>query len=207
MDLGLGPRLPAGVAIVGLNELNDPDQGCRNHIHWSTLALTLPREGVLRRFPTEPARLKRFIDVRWSNGPVCNRCAAPEPSWIKTRAIFQCRQCKSQFSATTGTLLHRTRLSMGTWFSATESVILYRSLMPAHDIPAARLSVFLGIEYVAARRVRRLIVEDVRPEGRGFLSSAICSLAPKIPLHIEIDSDSHLRWLLDQHVSGKRSGG
>lgn len=167
-------------------------------IHWLTMRLTLPQEGVAIHFRSEPARLRRLTDVRWPNGPQCVRCDAEQPTWIRTREIFQCSQCRHQFSVTSGTFTHRTRLNLGTWFGAVESLVHYRSAGVRNHMPAQALARKLGIEYVAARRIRTLVIKDVQVGGRGILSSALCIQPLILPEDTNLGSIKHLAWLLDQ---------
>ncbi|MBU2865742.1 transposase [Pacificibacter marinus] len=61
-------------------------------LFWRALALSLPDEGVAYCFPDEPSRLERLIDVRWPQGPTCNKCGSEGVSRIKSRQLFQCEQ-------------------------------------------------------------------------------------------------------------------
>lgn len=146
-------------------------------IHWDDLARRLPPEGVLRRFPTEEARIERLAAVRWPEEIKCPRCGAPNPSRILTRGTYQCRKCRNQFSATSGTYLHGSRLSLAMWFQAAESMINYRAQVSRHQIPAHALSDILGCAYVTARRVIKLVGCDIRRDGPKILSTAICGRA------------------------------
>ena len=49
---------------------------------------------------------------------VCPRCLHPASSWISTRRLEQCGQCRYQSSVTAGTIFHGTRLPLRTWFWA-----------------------------------------------------------------------------------------
>ncbi|HAC57724.1 MAG TPA: hypothetical protein DCF73_05150 [Rhodobiaceae bacterium] len=56
--------------------------------------------------------------ARWPDGPVCTRCGAQgKASRIATRpGLWTCRACRrSQYSVTSGTPLHRTRLPVAHW--------------------------------------------------------------------------------------------
>lgn len=161
------------------------------------MALSLPEEGVAKHFPHESARIERLSEVRWPNGPQCGRCLGDSVSWIKTRSLFQCRRCQHQFSVRSGTSLHRTRLPLGIWFQAAESLIHYRAnVSSAYHMPAHALAQNLGIQYVAARRTRRVVLDDIEEGGQDFLRSAICVRALRVPDGITEYSYDHLRWLI-----------
>ena len=69
-------------------------------------------------FPDEEACWTRLRRARWPDGFVCPRCGSQESSWISTRRLEQCRRCRYPGSVTAGTVFHRTRLPLRTWFWA-----------------------------------------------------------------------------------------
>jgi transposase-like protein len=69
-------------------------------------------------FLDEEACWKALREARWPHGFVCPRCGSEASSWISTRRLEQCRRCRYQCSVTAGTVFHRTRLSLLTWFWA-----------------------------------------------------------------------------------------
>lgn len=54
---------------------------------------------------------QRFIDWRWPCGVKCPRCGTGEPYLMTERKIFRCRECRMQFSATSGTAFSGRKLS------------------------------------------------------------------------------------------------
>lgn len=69
-------------------------------------------------FPDEQACWETLRQVRWPKGFVCPRCGHEASSWISTRRLEQCRNCRYQCSVTAGTVFHRTRIPLLTWFWA-----------------------------------------------------------------------------------------
>jgi hypothetical protein len=51
-----------------------------------------------------------LMNWKWPNGARCPHCRSKEHSFNSKRLIFQCRNCRKQYSLTTGTKLHATRL-------------------------------------------------------------------------------------------------
>lgn len=70
-------------------------------------------------FDSENNCLEYITKLRWPNGFRCPACGleAEKPSMIG-RGLFLCRQCKRQTSITAGTLFHKTRKALRTWFLA-----------------------------------------------------------------------------------------
>ena len=70
------------------------------------------------RFPNEEACWEALRQARWPEGFVCPRCGHSTSSWISTRRLEQCCRCRYQCSATAGTVFHRTRIPLLSWFWA-----------------------------------------------------------------------------------------
>lgn len=73
-------------------------------------------------FPNEAACVKFLIDSRWPDGFVCPRCGGSEHYWKKARKLLQCKQCGYQVSPTAGTIMHRSKMPLTTWFQAAYQV-------------------------------------------------------------------------------------
>lgn len=69
-------------------------------------------------FPNEESCLKFLIQSRWPDGFVCPRCGHRDYYWIGTRNLLRCKKCSHDTSATAGTVMHRSRMSLRTWFQA-----------------------------------------------------------------------------------------
>ena len=69
-------------------------------------------------FPDEEACWRALRGARWPRGFVCPRCEETASSWISTRRLEQCCRCRYQCSVTAGTVFHRTRAPLLTWFWA-----------------------------------------------------------------------------------------
>jgi transposase-like protein len=83
---------------------------------------------VTRKFKTEEECLEHLEKTRWPDGVRCPTCGnnkickgARKPSAKNLRARFyQCLEptCKQQFSATNGTIFHRSHIPLSSWFMA-----------------------------------------------------------------------------------------
>ncbi|MCP3911907.1 MAG: IS1595 family transposase [Actinomycetia bacterium] len=58
-----------------------------------------------------------LVGLRWPDGFVCPACGEPD-GWETKRGLFMCRSCGRQTSVTAGTIFHRTRTPLRTWFAA-----------------------------------------------------------------------------------------
>ena len=70
------------------------------------------------QFPHEEECWRALREMRWPHGFVCPRCGQRGSHRLRTRRIDQCRVCHYQASPTAGTIFHKTRVPLRTWFLA-----------------------------------------------------------------------------------------
>jgi hypothetical protein len=68
-------------------------------------------------FPDDAACLAYLELLRWPTGFVCPVCGAVG-GWRTAKARWMCTACGRQTSVTAGTIFHRTRTPLSTWFAA-----------------------------------------------------------------------------------------
>jgi transposase-like protein len=86
--------------------------------------LTLDR--ILRHFSTDEAAREYLESVRWPNGPVCAHCGGTEKVYAiaanpeaKVRpGLYQCGDCKGQFTVTVGTIFEDSKVPLRKWLVA-----------------------------------------------------------------------------------------
>ena len=71
----------------------------------------------LNWFDSEESCRLYLQKCRWPDGFVCNRCGSTKEPWTTSRGYLHCRECQHEVSVTAGTVFHRTRLPLRTWFS------------------------------------------------------------------------------------------
>lgn len=121
-----------------------------------------------KQFPNEEAARAWFERARWPDGPVCPRCGlVGQAYWISTRRVWCCGGCKSQFTVTAGTPMHRTHLPLVTWSQA-----MWLISASSKGISAMKLAEWLGVAYQTAwhlgHRIRAMMAED-DPVLRGIV--------------------------------------
>lgn len=72
---------------------------------------------VLEWFPDDLACLEYLAHLRWPDGFVCLVCGAGE-FWKTGAGLWMCKNCQRRTSITAGTIFHRTRTPLSTWFAA-----------------------------------------------------------------------------------------
>ena len=71
-----------------------------------------------RMFPDEAACVVYLAARRWPDGFCCPRCGHDAAFALPRRRLWQCKACGHQTSVTAGTVMHRTRTPLLTWFGA-----------------------------------------------------------------------------------------
>lgn len=121
-----------------------------------------------RRFPTDDACLEFLAHVRWSNGFVCPACGGRNAWFIASRRLWEC-ECSRQTSVTAGTVLHKTRTPLTTWFYA---AYLMTALTPG--ISALQLQKQLGIKrYETAFQILHKLRSALVAPNREKLSGTV----------------------------------
>ncbi|HME71902.1 MAG TPA: IS1595 family transposase, partial [Myxococcota bacterium] len=70
------------------------------------------------QFPEEESCWMALRQIRWPHGFICPRCAKRGSHRLRSRRLEQCRSCRYQTSVTAGTIFHKTRVPLRTWFLA-----------------------------------------------------------------------------------------
>lgn len=83
--------------------------------------MQMPKISLLewqKRFGTEKSCMQTLTKVRWPKGFQCPKCVCTKSSFIVTRKLHQCSQCRHQVSIIADTLFHATKISLVKWFWA-----------------------------------------------------------------------------------------
>jgi transposase-like protein/ribosomal protein L37AE/L43A len=68
-------------------------------------------------FPDEESCREYLEQLRWPDGFVCPACAVDGKAWRTGKGLWMCAQCGRKTSVTAGTIFHRTRTPLRTWFA------------------------------------------------------------------------------------------
>jgi transposase-like protein len=106
--------------------------------------------------------------LRWPNGFVCPACGVVGEPWRTARGRLGCRSCGRSTSATAGTIFHRSRLPLATWFAAVWLVCSQKN-----GVSAQGLARVLGVSYETAwvwlHKLRRAMVRPDRDQLSGLV--------------------------------------
>jgi len=77
-----------------------------------------------KHFPNEEACIAHLYTKRFPDGFICHYCeqhegdAGPPYAFAGRPAVYRCRSCKRDTSLTAGTIMHRSKQPLYTWFWA-----------------------------------------------------------------------------------------
>jgi transposase-like protein len=100
---------------------------------------------------------------RWPDGFACPRCAGPSRGYMSVRRVHECAQCGYQCSVTAGTIFHKTRTPLTSWFWA-----IYRMSHDKKGISALQLSKEIGVHYGTAWLMQHKIRKAMQDRDQGY---------------------------------------
>ncbi|MBZ5707460.1 MAG: IS1595 family transposase [Acidobacteriia bacterium] len=130
---------------------------------------------IYKELNTEAKCLAFLETMRWPEGVKCLSCNSARVSHItstgktgKSRHLYQCNDCRFQFTATTGTVYHDTHLPLSKWFLAIALITESKKGISANQLARA-----LGVQYrtawYLAHRIRKAMVEANQPKLKGIV--------------------------------------
>src|SRR5690242_612609 len=89
-------------------------------------------------FHDEDAARARLEAIRWPNGPFCPHCGSTGVLRLEGKAhrsgLFQCRDCRGQFSVTVGTVFERSHIPLHKWILANYLMNASKKGISAHQL-------------------------------------------------------------------------
>lgn len=115
--------------------------------------------------------------ARWPEGPVCMSCGAKgAASRLTTRpGLWTCKACRRcQYSVTSGTQLHRSRLPVSAWVK-----LFYATQIRNQNLTASQVSRRFNVAYLTAKSMLRRIdaLKREMPEMADRLEKSLRDLA------------------------------
>jgi len=101
-----------------------------------------------QRYGDEFACAVALAELRWPDGFTCD-CGCRKAWHLRSRPrVFQCRNCRRQYSVTAGTVMHRSKVSLVEWFWAAWALG-----QDKRGVSALHLSRLLGRRYETVWRL------------------------------------------------------
>jgi transposase-like protein len=107
----------------------------------------------------------------WPDGPTCPHCGSCEPTELKGKAhrpgLYQCNDCRQQFTVTVGTLFERSKIPLSKWLMAT-----YLLSASKKGMSTRQLSRMLGVSVKSSWFMMHRIREAMREGKPGALGGS-----------------------------------
>jgi transposase-like protein len=121
---------------------------------------------ILEKFNTEEKCIEHFERIRWPQGLTCIRCGSTRVMKFKAlgktkkmRHLYECVDCRYQYSVTAGTVFHDSHLPLTKWFLG-----IYLICSAKKGVSAKQLQRQLDVSYKTAwymaHRIRLAMSED-----------------------------------------------
>jgi len=72
----------------------------------------------IRYFSDPMVCINTVAAVKWPHGPTCPRCESKRLSFLQTRLMWKCLDCKKQFSVKVGTIFEDSPIGLDKWLAA-----------------------------------------------------------------------------------------
>jgi len=102
-------------------------------------------------------KCRAFLEaLRWPNGVTCPRCKSPSVSRLHKRGQFDCDKCRYHFSATSGTMMHDTKIPLWKWFLAVYMIVESKKGISANQLKRT-LEVSYRTAWYLCHRIRKAL--------------------------------------------------
>jgi transposase-like protein len=120
----------------------------------------------------DPEKARAWLEAqRWPNGPVCTHCGSKNVTAVKSKktsstrpGVYQCNECRKQFTVTTGSVVERSKIPLNKWLMAMHLMASSKKGYSAHQLHRT-----LGITYQSAwfmaHRIREAMRGDTDASG------------------------------------------
>ena len=115
------------------------------------------------------AKAREWLEaVRWPKGPVCPHCGVVGTAYhlggkAHRPGLLKCRDCRSQFSVTVGTVFERSKIALNVWLQAMQLMASSKK-----GISSKQLERMLGVTYQTAWFMSHRIREAMKSTGGMF---------------------------------------
>ena len=123
-----------------------------------------------RRFRDEASCAFLLFGRRWPEGFACPECGGTRSSLLKCRAYtYECAACGRQTSVTAGTILHRSKLPLTTWFWAAHLMATHSNGMSAQQLMGQLGLGSYKTAWLLAQKLRRSMIDPNRDPLEGVV--------------------------------------
>lgn len=123
---------------------------------------------------TDETKAREWLEARvWPNGPVCSHCGATgdDVTALNGKAhrpgLYQCSQCREQFTVTVKTVFERSKIPLSKWLAALFLLTASKKGVSGHQVHRS-----LGISYKSSWFMMHRLREAMRQGGLAPMGGA-----------------------------------
>jgi len=92
---------------------------------------------AIRYFSDKMVCLEAVASAKWPHGPTCPQCASKRLSFLSTRLMWKCLDCKKQFSVKVGTIFEDSAIGLDKWLTAMWLVANCKNGISSYEVARA----------------------------------------------------------------------
>lgn len=119
-------------------------------------------------FLDEDKAREHLEKIRWPDGAECPHCGLINATKLEgkkhRKGVYQCNNCREQFTVTVGTVFERSKVGLHKWLLATHLMCASKKGISAHQLHRM-LGVTYKTAWFMAHRIREAMKEDCGPMG------------------------------------------
>jgi transposase-like protein len=92
---------------------------------------------AIRHFADVDVATDFVAKLRWPDGPICPNCGGVAYSYLKTRRLWKCKECKKQYSVKVGTIFEDSALGLDKWLPAVWLIANSKNGISSHELARA----------------------------------------------------------------------
>jgi len=136
------------------------------------------------RFPDRAACARYLAAKRWPDGFVCPACGVCKGWELETKPFtWECSGCHRQTSVTAGTVMHRSKLPLRTWFEAIHQLASHSNGISAEQAQAQFGIASYKTAWLLLHKLRRAMVSP----DRSLLQAMVETDETEVPLRSKHD--------------------
>jgi transposase-like protein len=89
---------------------------------------------AIRYFSDQDVCVQFVAKLRWPDGPVCPTCGGTEHSYLTTRRVWKCKDCKRQFSVKVGSIFEDSAIPLDKWLAAMWMIANSKNGVSSHEM-------------------------------------------------------------------------
>jgi ISXO2-like transposase domain/Transposase zinc-ribbon domain len=124
-----------------------------------------------RLFDSNEACLEAIFNARWPKGFICPKCCHDDGTRLSKRRAIQCKLCRKQTSITAGTVFHKTKIPLTSWFW-----LIFLMTQDKGGISTMRASTLLGMHYTTVWFIMHKLREAMADRLEGPMLSGFVEI-------------------------------